>query len=131
MPTPVTGVTGPSGERATASADIIAEARQRQSDRLRAAQAETTKPAEVVERAAKSDGAETEMKRHASQPYRVTLAPGSSRLYTEVLDTTTGEVIMRIPAGYGAETDAADEDPAIPRGFDETGPDGKTGEVEA
>ena len=38
MPTPVTGVTGPSGERSVASADIIAEARQRQADRLRAAQ---------------------------------------------------------------------------------------------
>ncbi|PWC81295.1 hypothetical protein TSH100_27395 [Azospirillum sp. TSH100] len=126
MPTPVTGVAGPSGERSTASADIIAEARQRQADRLRAAQAETTKPAEVVERTAKTDGAETEAKRHASRPYRVTLAPGSSRLYTEVLDTATGEVIMRIPAGYGSETDAADDNPAIPRESD-----GKTGEVEA
>ncbi|KAA0595850.1 hypothetical protein J2848_002938 [Azospirillum lipoferum] len=126
MPTPVTGVTGPSGERSTASADIIAEARQRQADRLRAAQAETANPADVVEPARKSDAAEAEAKRHASQPYRVTLAPGTSRLYTEVLDTATGEVIMRIPAGYGSETDAADEDPAIPRDLD-----GKTGEVQA
>ncbi|MBK1840860.1 hypothetical protein JHL17_25995 [Azospirillum sp. YIM B02556] len=125
MPTPVTGVSGPSGERSTASADIIAEARQRQADRLRAAQAETTKPAEVVERAAKADPAEAEAK-HATRPYRVNLDPDTRRLYTEVLDTATGEVIMRIPAGYGAETDAADEDPAIPRKGE-----GKAGEVEA
>ncbi|WP_042446567.1 hypothetical protein [Azospirillum sp. B510] len=133
MPTPVTGVTGPTGERSTASADIIAEARQRQADRLRAAQAETTKPTEVVERTAKTDAAETEAK-HASQPYRVNLAPGSCRLYTEVLDTATGEVIMRIPAGYGAETDAVDENPAIPpegKGTDGTGGVVKGGEVKA
>ena len=125
MPTPVTGVTGQSGERSVASADIIAEARQRQADRLRAAQAETTKPAEVVERTAKTDAAEAETKR-ATRPYRVNLDPGTCRLYTEVLDTATGEVIMRIPAGYGSETDAADENRAIPRESD-----GKTGEVEA
>lgn len=128
MPTPVTGVTGPSGERSIASADIIAEARQRQADRLRAAQAETTKPAEVVERAqkttGKTDATEAEAKR-ATRPYRVNLDPDTRRLYTEVLDTATGEVIMRIPAGYGAETDAADENPAIPRSGE------KTGEVEA
>ncbi|GLR80389.1 flagellar protein FlaG (plasmid) [Azospirillum oryzae] len=128
MPTPVTGVTGPSGERSTASADIIAEARQRQADRQRAARAETTKPAEVVERAQKTtgttDATEAEAKR-ATRPYRVNLDPDTRRLYTEVLDTATGEVIMRIPAGYGAETDAADESPAIPRSGE------KTGEVEA
>lgn len=124
MPTPVTGVTAPSGERSIASADIIAEARQRQADRLRAAQAETTKSAEVVERTAKTDAAEAEAKR-ATRPYRVNLDPDTRRLYTEVLDTATGEVIMRIPAGYGAETDAADEAPAIPRNGE------KTGEVEA
>ncbi len=120
MTTPVAGVTGPSGERSPASADIIAEARQRQADRLRAAQAETTKPAEVVERSAKTDAAEAEPK-HAARPYRVNLDPGTSRLYTEVLDTATGEVIMRIPASYGAEPDAADEEPAVPRDGSEIG----------
>ncbi|CBS91048.1 hypothetical protein [Azospirillum lipoferum] len=126
MTTPVAGVAGPSGERSPASADIIAEARQRQADRLRAAQAETTKPAEVVERSAKTDAAEAEPK-HAVRPYRVNLDPGTSRLYTEVLDTATGDVIMRIPASYGAETDAADEDPAVPR----EGADNGIGEVKA
>ncbi|PGH58539.1 hypothetical protein CRT60_05140 [Azospirillum palustre] len=131
MPTPVTGVTGPSGDRATTtSADIIAEARQRQADRLRAAQAETAKPVEAVERAqktaaAKTDAADAEAK-HAARPYRVNLDPDTRRLYTEVLDTATGEVIMRIPAGYGAETDAADEDPVLPQDKD-----GRGGEVEA
>ncbi|MBP2308114.1 hypothetical protein GBZ48_11685 [Azospirillum melinis] len=130
MPTPVTGVTGPSGDRATTtSADIIAEARQRQADRLRAAQAETAKPVEAAERAqqaaGKADASEAEAK-HAARPYRVNLDPDTRRLYTEVLDTATGEVIMRIPAGYGAETDAADEDPVLPQGED-----GRGGEVEA
>lgn len=126
MTTPVTGVTGPGAERSTASADIIAEARQRQADRLRSAQAETTKPAEVVERTAKTDAAEAEPK-HATRPYRVNLDPDTRRLYTEVLDTATGEVIMRIPAKYGAETDAADEDPAVPSDGTGTG----SGEVKA
>lgn len=126
MPTPVTGVTGPSGDRpTTTSADIIAEARQRQADRLRAAQAETTKPAEIVERTAKAEPSDVEAK-HAARPYRVNLDPDTRRLYTEVLDTATGEVIMRIPAGYGAETDAADEDPVLPQDKD-----GRGGEVEA
>jgi uncharacterized FlaG/YvyC family protein len=120
MTTPVAGVTGPSGERSPASADIIAEARQRQADRLRAAQAETTKPAEVVERTAKTDAAETEPK-HAVRPYRVNLDPDTRRLYTEVLDTATGDVIMRIPASYGAETDADDENPAVSRDGTGTG----------
>lgn len=101
MPTPVNGVNGPAAERAGASADIIAEARQRQADRLRAAQAENTKPTEVVEQTAKSDGAEDARKDTSSaQPYRVKLDPDTRRLYTEVLDTETGDIIMRIPAGY-------------------------------
>ncbi|CAO3437416.1 hypothetical protein [Azospirillum doebereinerae] len=99
MPTPVTGVNGPGAERATASADIIAEARQRQTDRLRAAQAETAKPADVVEAGTRSETAENDRKA-AVQPYRVNLDPDTRRLYTEVLDTQTGAIIMRIPAGY-------------------------------
>ncbi|NUB20253.1 hypothetical protein GBZ26_13665, partial [Azospirillum formosense] len=55
MPAPIQGltggVTGVNGERGTASADLIAEARQRQADRLRAAQAEAAKATEVVEEA--------------------------------------------------------------------------------
>lgn len=115
MPTPVTGVNGPGAERATASADVIAEARQRQADRLRAAQAETARPAEVVEASAKSDAAENDRKaeeRKATvQPYRVNLDPDTRRLYTEVLDTETGDVIMRIPASY-ADPDPAEPEPA-------------------
>lgn len=111
MPTPVTGVAGPSGDRPVASADVIAEARQRQADRLRAAQAETTKPAEVVERTARPEAAEAEPK-HAARPYRVNLDPDTQRIYTEVLDTATGEVIMRIPAGYDAGAGAEDGTPA-------------------
>lgn len=125
MPTPVTGVNGPGAERATASADVIAEARQRQADRLRAAQAETAKPAEVVEAAARSDAAENDRKavdrkavdrkaeeRKATvQPYRVNLDPDTRRLYTEVLDTETGDVIMRIPASY-ADPEPAEPEPA-------------------
>jgi len=120
MPTPVTGVSGPGAERATASADVIAEARQRQADRLRAAQAENAKPAEVVEASAKSDAAENDRKaadrkaeeRKATvQPYRVNLDPDTRRLYTEVLDTETGDVIMRIPARY-ADPEPVEAEPA-------------------
>jgi len=119
MPTPVTGVNGPGAERAPASADVIAEARQRQTDRLRAAQAETAKPAEVVEAGTRSETAENDRKA-AVQPYRVNLDPDTRRLYTEVLDTETGAIIMRIPAGYtepdtgaiGPETPA---EPAVGR----------------
>ncbi|MGQ9369347.1 hypothetical protein [Azospirillum sp. ST 5-10] len=99
MTSPVTGVTGPSGERPPASAETIAEARLRQAERLRAAQAETTKPTEVVEESARSDAAEIARKPMV-QPYRVNLEGGTGRMYTEVLDTATGDVIMRIPAGY-------------------------------
>ncbi|PWC37801.1 flagellar protein FlaG [Azospirillum sp. TSO35-2] len=125
MPTPINGVTGPTSERAPASADLIAEARQRQADRLRAAQAETTKPAEVVERTAKSDAAENDGKNDrkvAVQPYRVNLDPDTRRLYTEVLDTATGDVIMRIPAGY--------VDPKSDPGTAEAAADGETPDVE-
>jgi hypothetical protein len=123
MPTPVTGVNGPGAERATASADIIAEARQRQTERLRAAQAETVKPAEVVEAGTRSETAGNDRKA-AVQPYRVNLDPDTRRLYTEVLDTETGAIIMRIPAGY-ADPDA---DGSAAEG---TAGKGTGGEVEA
>ncbi len=124
MPTPVTGVNGPGAERSTASADLIAEARQRQADRLRAAQAENAKPTEVVEAGAKSDAAEKDRKaeeRKASvQPYRVNLDPDTRRLYTEVLDTETGAVIMRIPASYtDPAPDGAEADGGTDRGAEE------------
>lgn len=36
----------------------------------------------------------------AFRPYRVLLDPETQRLFTEVLDTSTGDVLLRIPAGY-------------------------------
>ncbi|MBK3737211.1 hypothetical protein GAY29_29980, partial [Azospirillum brasilense] len=50
-------------------------------------------------------------------PYRVNLDPGTGRLSTEVLDTHTGEVILRIPPSYADPAeDAAEESgrPATP-----------------
>ncbi|WP_181449462.1 hypothetical protein [Azospirillum thermophilum] len=100
MPNPVNGVTGVAGERSPASADIVAEVRQRQADRLRAAQAEGIKPTEVVEAAEKGDTTATTARRESIHPYRVNLDPDTGRLSTEVLDTATGDVIMRIPPQY-------------------------------
>ncbi len=119
MPAPIQGLTGGvsgvNGERGTASADLIAEARQRQADRLRAAQAEAVKATEVVEEARAS--AESDNRRRPDPvlpdpipPYRVNLDPGTGRLSTEVLDTHTGEVILRIPPSYADPAeDAAEE----------------------
>ncbi|TWA75696.1 hypothetical protein FBZ83_12249 [Azospirillum brasilense] len=126
MPAPIQGLTGGvsgvNGERGTASADLIAEARQRQADRLRAAQAEAVKATEVVEESRTS--AEADNGRRPDPilpdpipPYRVNLDPGTGRLSTEVLDTHTGEVILRIPPSYADPAeDAAEESgrPATP-----------------
>lgn len=116
MPTPVTGVSGPGSERPASSADTIAEARQRHADRLRAAQAEAEKPTEVVEETARAAEAELSS-RSDIQPYRVNLDPETARLYTEVVDTETGAIIMRIPAAYVAADEAeetAGDRPAPP-----------------
>ncbi|WP_029008751.1 hypothetical protein [Azospirillum halopraeferens] len=109
MPTPVNSVSGPGVDRAPTGAEAVAEARLRQAERLRAAQAETTNPVEVVEPAEKTDPAEI-APRKAIQPYRVSLDGATGRLHTEVLDTETGAVIMRIPAGYAEPEDAAAAD---------------------
>lgn len=100
MPNPVNAVTGVTGERSPASADIVAEVRQRQADRLRAAQAEGVKPTDVVEASDKGDTTSTAARREHIHPYRVNLDPDTGRLSTEVLDTATGDVIMRIPPQY-------------------------------
>lgn len=109
MATPVNGVAGIGSERAAPAADMVAEARQRQADRLRAAQAESTSPTDVVEPTATSAATESEPRREAIPPYRVQLDPDTLRLSTEVLDTETGEVILRIPPTY---VDPAYADPA-------------------
>lgn len=114
MPAPIQGLTGGvsgvNGERGTASADLIAEARQRQADRLRAAQAEAAKPTEVVEETRAPAESDNRSRPDPIPPYRVNLDPGTGRLSTEVLDTHTGEVILRIPPAYtDPAEDAADE----------------------
>ncbi|MBB3268588.1 hypothetical protein FHW79_006263 [Azospirillum sp. OGB3] len=114
MPAPIQGLTGGvsgvNGERGTASADLIAEARQRQADRLRAAQAEAAKATEVVEEAKAPSESDGRTRPDPIPPYRVNLDPGTGRLSTEVLDTHTGEVILRIPPSYAdpAEDAAAE-----------------------
>lgn len=112
MPAPVNGMTGVTGERSPASADVVAEARLRQTDRLRVAQAETAKPTEVVESGEKSEGASTSPRREPIQPpYRVNL-DDTGRLVTDVLDTETGKIIMRIPPTYVDPDERADAAPA-------------------
>lgn len=44
----------------------------------------------------------------AFRPYRVLLDPETRRLFTEVIDTRTGNVLLRIPPGY-APSEALDE----------------------
>ena len=109
MPAPIQGLTGGvsgvNGERGSASADLIAEARQRQADRLRAAQAENAKPTEVVEEAKENAEADNKTRTDPIPPYRVNLDSGTGRLSTEVLDTVTGEVILRIPPTYVEPSD--------------------------
>ncbi len=99
MAKPLDGIGAAGVERGLTSADVIAEARQRQTERLQAAQAENDKTTEVVEGAEKGQRAAFPP-RAEIQPYRVQLDPGTSRIYTEVLNTETGEVIMRIPPTY-------------------------------
>ncbi|NUB15966.1 hypothetical protein GAY28_27405 [Azospirillum brasilense] len=124
MPAPTQGlpggVPGVNGERGTASADLIAEARQRQADRLRAAQAEAAKATEVVEETRASP--EPDNRRQPDPilpdpipPYRVNLDPGTGRLSTEVLDTHTGEVILRIPPSYADPAEDAAEESGRPK----------------
>lgn len=108
MADPVKALTSVSNDRAGPGADLLAEARQRHAERLRAAQAETTDPTKVVEPADPGAGAESEPQRAAIPPYRVQLDPGTLRLSTEVLDTATGEVILRIPPTYVDPRDALD-----------------------
>ncbi|MCW2239868.1 hypothetical protein [Azospirillum canadense] len=117
MADPVKALTSVGNERTAPGADLLAEARQRQADRLRAAQAESNNPTEVVEPAAAGAGAESEPQRAAIPPYRVQLDPDTLRLSTEVLDTATGEVILRIPPTYVDPQDALDvaPDPASQR----------------
>ena len=126
MPAPIQGLTGGvsgvNGERGSASADLIAEARQRQADRLRAAQAEAAKATEVVEESRASAESDNRSRPDPIPPYRVNLEPGTGRLSTEVLDTHTGEVILRIPPAYPdpAELREAAEDGGGPKASEVT-----------
>lgn len=43
----------------------------------------------------------------AFRPYRVLLDPETRRLFTEVIDTRTGNVLLRIPPGYVPPEDGA------------------------
>ena len=119
MPAPIQGLTGGvsgvNGERGTASADLIAEARQRQADRLRAAQAEATKATEVVEESRASAESDNRSRPDPIPPYRVNLEPGTGRLSTEVLNTHTGEVILRIPPAYADPAEDAAEENGHPK----------------
>ncbi|OYD81123.1 hypothetical protein [Azospirillum brasilense] len=119
MPAPIQGLTGGvsgvNGERGTASADLIAEARQRQADRLRAAQAEAAKATEVVEETRASAESDNRSQPDPIPPYRVNLDPGTGRLSTEVLDTHTGEVILRIPPSYADPAEDAAEESGRPK----------------
>lgn len=100
MPSPVNAITGISGDRSPTSADVLAEAQQRRIDRLRAAQAANVKPTDVVEKTAKSESAPATVAKEGQLRYRVNLDSTTGRLTTELLDSETGEVILRVPPTY-------------------------------
>jgi uncharacterized FlaG/YvyC family protein len=106
MPSNINGISGVNPERSPASADVLAEARQRQTERLRAAQAANAKPTEVVEKAAKSEPSPTPASDSRQSRYRVTFDKTSGRMSTELVDAETGDVIVRIPPKYVSPEDA-------------------------
>lgn len=62
------------------------------------------KPAE----AAKEGSASAAEPSSEARPYRVVLDPETSRIFTEVINPHTGEVILRIPPGYSVRDEPAD-----------------------
>lgn len=91
---PVSGPLAPHAERPLSPVDASAELRQRRAEQARESQAPDREPA--PEEPGRSPVAEPARK-EAIAPYRVTLDPETSRLTTEVLDTETGRVLLRIP----------------------------------
>jgi len=110
MPPNINGVNGLGAERPSTGAETLIEIRRRQSERLRAAQAETDKSVEVVEGADKKDEALNDPARTETPLYRVNLNPDTGRLTTEVLDKITGAVILRIPPEYAGSVEAEKHD---------------------
>jgi hypothetical protein len=112
MPNSVKGVDGIGKDRSVSPVEAAMEARER-----RVAQAKEEKlRAELAER--RGEGAPDAANPSAAvqgtavveriPPYRVQLDPGTKHLYTEVLDTSTGEVVLRIPQGYVDPEDVLD-----------------------
>lgn len=101
MANPVNPVAGPSNERAVSPVEAALDARERRMERARieerVAEKQRAQPVQsgtAVDAAARTEAAEP------IRPYRVTLDPRTSQLYTEVLNTDTGEVVLRIPPTY-------------------------------
>jgi hypothetical protein len=65
---------------------------------------EEAKPAE----AAKEGAASAAEPSSEVRPYRVVLDPETTRIFTEVINPHTGEVILRIPPGYSPREEPAD-----------------------
>lgn len=129
MPDSVKGVAGPGDDRTVSPVEAAMEARERRAQQMR----EEKLRAERAERAAEGASSSRAPAQAAGvpepqkiPPYRVQLDPGTKHLYTEVLNTTTGEVVLRIPQGYVDPQDILD--PEMPPGRD--GQAG-TGEVKA
>lgn len=47
----------------------------------------------------------------AFRPYRVQLDPQTSRIFTEVIDQQTGQVLLRIPPGYAPPPELEAQEP--------------------
>lgn len=92
---PVTGPAAPNADRPLSAAEAAAELRQRRAEQAREARS-TDREEPPPEEPVRTPVAESARK-DAIRPYRVTLDPETSRLTTEVVDTQTGEVLLRIP----------------------------------
>lgn len=68
------------------------------------ARADEAKPVEAAKEAAASVNEPS----NDVRPYRVVLDPETRRIFTEVIDPRTGDVLLRIPPGYIQPDDPAD-----------------------
>lgn len=90
---PVNSASGVGPDRTPAAADAAAELQRRRMEKARESKEAKEAPPEEPARTPVAESARKEEIR----PYRVSLDPETSRLTTEVVDTETGRVLLRIP----------------------------------
>jgi hypothetical protein len=109
------GAVGNDPTPVTAAEAAAQRLRERLVDRLRQQKqgpAPATGTAQPPAAGGASAASEPPLSEHRFPAYRTTVDPKSGLMTTDVLDTLTGEVVMRIPSDYTGEADAAAEDDA-------------------